>query len=428
MAIVTVGWTYTAHSDVDRILLCRATTLDKESTFELYLNENIGEPFLTVIHDEPASNYVDGQSYTFVDYTANDDELYFYCIAVKAAGPLGLYKVGAAAAASDDMVTLSTPLGTSAVNRILTEANSGGTGGGTGGGGPYPENTLPLYCSTQWEAYRAFGGYDEYGNEAPFISSGMNGQRYIAYSQRIGIPDVGGAAARPVPGILVEVSWMYNTQNPRTPFNYYTNYNNTLETAVFPLVNTNIASGKATFKVRCSWRLFEITDTYVEYILYAVGYSAVTVSSSTPKSRIVVDPDDPTKNMFVGYSDSDITEVTYRFNSWHAPTSWSDVGFATTETSFDSARKYMTNYEQADLIAEPDSPSAMDIYDGAVPYHRSLFTGAWSGDTQEGNYIDPRGDRRTYGVWSDDQGAGIQVPNDLRTFTVTGNTIHPCND
>jgi len=417
MAIVTVGWTYTAHSDVDRILLCRATTLDRESTFEFYLNENIREPFLTVIHDEPASNFVDGQSYTFVDHTAQDDELYFYCIAVKAPGALGQYKVGAAAAASDDMVTLDTPLGTSAVNRILTEANDGGLN---------PENVLPLYCGTEWEAYRAFGGFDEYGNEQTFSFGDPN--RYIQYSRDIGISDIGGVAARPVPAILVEVSWLYNSQNPRTPFNYYTNYNNTLETAVFPLVATNITpEGLKTFKVRCSWRLFEITDTYVEYILYAVGYSPVTVSSSTPKSRIVVDPDDPTKNMFVGYSDSDITEVTYRFNSWHAPTSWSAIGNATSETSYDSARKYMTNYEQADLIVEPDSASSMGIHESSIPYHRSLFTGAWSGDTQEGNYIDPRGDRRTYGVWSDNQGEGIQIPNDLRTFTVTGNTIHACN-
>lgn len=378
MPSVTVGWSYTQYNDVDRVLLCRSTTLNSESTFEFNLNSGIDSSF-DVIHDEPASNYTGGTDYTFVDDTAVNGETYYYCIAVKGPGASGLYKVGSTAAdASTELVTSSTPLGVSSVAVITVNAG---------------ENSLPLYCKTTFEPFR---GLDTIGTSP---------DQYIAYSNRLGVSSTAPSLAdRPIPGTLIELTWTENRNNPRSQT--YLNSGSQFDPDVYPLINTSNVSNRAI------WYLTELSSDYAEYEL---GYIQQSPQNPGTKSRIIQDTGDTNKNNFVGFDG-----VTYSFDSFHAPVSWSGIGTSGAETNFGNGRKYLTNYVGSDRIAEPDSAESLNLFAG-VDYYRSLCVGGWSGDDADGSWVDPKDSRRTHGAWSPFV-FGIQSQ---KSFQVIG-TVHQC--
>ena len=174
------------------------------------------------------------------------------------------------------------------------------------------QEKLPLYCNTTFDKYQSYDGQ----NPLSFV-----------YEDSI----VG-----PVPGTIFEITW---TDNP--------NYASPLTSYLFKysLIHPN-----------------QIHEAHTWYLVSVAANRCVYIKSNGhDQKELTIDPDNPTKNLFNGLLAS------YSFNRLYAPAIYSPSTF-----SPEAGRKYITNFETADRIPEPNPDGSLSTN---FTYYNSLAFG-----------------------------------------------------
>ena len=234
------------------------------------------------------------------------------------------------------------------------------------------EPILPIFCSTTYDPY--------YGHTAYSDALGIS-------STQPSVPD------RPVPGTIAEVTW---TDNP--------NLGNGTAYWNLHLIN------EVNWELHFIWWLEKITPTEITYRPTTYFITGVGGPDPNLEAKLIIDPDDPTKNKFISPPRSNVTfnwwtgeetsrmdyvETPYSFNSFHAPCFY-DTGSTGTKGFY----KYLSNYETGDRITEPFGIGTGDNQINLstnLPYYRSLVVGGYTSDNDGSAFIDPKGSRRIHG-------------------------------
>ena len=252
-------------------------------------------------------------------------------------------------------------------------------------------DALPIYCNTT---------YEPYGHKNP---DGSWNQSLINYSNLLGISQTEPSFPdRPVPGTIVELTWTHNPNNNRSP--NWNNQNGTSNTYRHLINEVN-------YDIHFVWWLYSITPTEIIYKPTVFFYDNVTGGPDPSlEAKLVIDPDDPSKNKFISPPRSNVTfnwwtgketsrmdyaEFSYSFNSFHAPC-FADTGETGTKGFF----KYLSNYEEGDRIAEPFGIGTGNNQLNLSPsltYYRSLVVGGVAADGKYSAFVHPKYSRRQHG-------------------------------